>query len=423
VLAGTNILLLLIAYPVYLKYLGAEQYGLWAAVSVVVFFSQLGELGINSALIKYVAAEFGKANYEGITQYTTTSFYILIIPSLLILLIICLFTTQIIAFLGLKPSYAREAERLIPLLGLLSGFILFVDLIKGILMGLGRVDISNYVFLLGRIIQVVGSIILIIGGFGIWGLYFGAVSSYVIICIVYLYILCIQYKVKIFKIDSFARSCLNDLLTFGGTMFSARMVSMLMEPFNKVIISKYIGLPEVTYYELALRGAANLRSLYEMGLNAIMPKVSELQQKLQDIKNAITNIHKQSIKFVLLFALPAFCGLFVLAKLVLFVWLGDSYNPQISMALRWFLFGYIINLFSVPSYYIFMGLNKVSVCFYAASLRSFAHSGIILCFMASGFPLSFDLIIVVNTFAMMGAALLVIITYYFKIEQYVIQYP
>ncbi len=422
VLAGTNIILLLIAYPVYLKYLGAEKYGLWATLSVVVFFSQLGELGINNALIKYVAGEFGKRNYKEITKYTTTAFCILIIPSFLILLIVFLFTTQIIIFLGLKPSYASEAERLIPLIGLLSVFILFVELIKGILMGVGRVDISNYVFLLGRIIQVVGSVILIIGGLGIWGLYFGTVSAYVITFIIYLYILCIRYKIKIFRIDSFAKSCFNNLLIFGGTMFSARLVSMLMEPFNKVIISKYIGLPEVTYYELALRGAVSLRSLYEMGLKAIMPKVSQLQQELHDIKDTVKKIHKQSIQFILFFALPAFCGLFVLAKFVLFVWLGNSYNPQISMALRWFLFGYIINLFSVPSYYIFMGLNKVSLCFYAALLRSFAHSGVILFFIAAGFPVSFDLIIVINTFAMMGAALLLIITYYLNIEQYVIQY-
>ena len=87
VLAGSNILLLLIAYPVYIKYLGAEQYGLWATLSVVVYFSQLGDLGINNALIKYIGGEFGKGNYKGITEYATTAFCILIIPSFLILLI------------------------------------------------------------------------------------------------------------------------------------------------------------------------------------------------------------------------------------------------------------------------------------------------------------------------------------------------
>ena len=417
VLAGASILLLLAAYPVYLKYLGAEQYGLWATLSVVVFFSQLGELGINNALIKYVAGEFGKKNFKGITEYTTTSLYILIIPFSLIILVLFLFTTQITGFLDLKSSYISEAERLIPLMGLLSVFIMFVELAKGVLMGVGRVDIANYTFLLGRIIQVAASVILIIGGFGIWGLFWGTVFSYIVTFIVYLYILCVRYKIKIFRIDGFAKSCLHNLLSFGGTMFSTKVTKILVQPFNKVIIAKYVGLPSVTYYELALKGALSLRGLYEMGLKAIMPKVSELQQKAMEINHAIKSIHRQSIKFIFFFGLPAFCILFALAKFVLSIWLGESYNPQISMALRWFLFGYIINLFAVPSYFIFMGLNKVHLCFYAALLSSFGHSGVILFFIFAGFSVSLNLIVAVNAFAIIGEALFMIM-YYLKIDKY-----
>ena len=420
-LAASTILLTLIAYPFYLKYLGAEQYGLWTTLSVIISFSQLGNLGINTALIKYIAEEVGKENYKEITKYTTTSFYILAIPSSLVLLIVFLFSKQIVAFLELKPLYISKAEHLIPLIGLLSIFILFVDLIKGILMGIGRIDISNYIFLIGKIIQIALSIILVIDGWEIWGLYFGAVSAYGFIFIIYLYILCINYKMRIFRINSFTKKCFNNLIIFGGTIFSARLVSMLVEPFNKVIISKYIGLSEVTYYELALRGAISLRSLYEMGLKAIMPKISELQYKAQDIKNSISNIHKQSIKFILFFALPVFCGLFFSAKSALSIWLGNDYNPQILMGLKWFLCGYIINLFSVPSYYIFMGLNNVKLCFYAASLKSFIHSGIILFFIAMGFSITFNLIIIVNTFTIVLSALFIVIMYYIKMRQYIVQ--
>ena len=91
------------------------------------------------------------------------------------------------------------------------------------------------------------------------------------------------------------------------------------------------------------------------------------------------------------------------------------------MGLKWFLCGYIINLFSVPSYYIFMGLNNVNLCFYAASLRSFIHSGIILFFIAMGFSINLNLVIIVNTFAMIGSALFIIIMYYIKMPQYIIQ--
>ena len=52
-----NILILLVSYPIYLKYLGIEFYGLWAILSVVVSFSEFARLEIDIAVIKYVAEE------------------------------------------------------------------------------------------------------------------------------------------------------------------------------------------------------------------------------------------------------------------------------------------------------------------------------------------------------------------------------
>ena len=190
-------------------------------------------------------------------------------------------------------------------------------------------------------------------------------------------------------------------------MFSARMVSMLMEPFNKVIISRYIGLSEVAYYELALRGAGQLRSLYEMGLKSIMPKISELQQKTQDIRKYIINIHKKSINFILIFALPAFLGLFIFSKLVLSLWLGDSYDPQISMALRWFLFGYMINLLSVPNYYIFMGIGHVKYCFLAHLIISVCNIVIISFFIILN-TMSLSLFVSIHSFSIIISAIVMI---------------
>ena len=46
---------MLIAYPVYLGFLGYEKYGLWLTLATVLSFSQLGKLGINHAVIKVVA--------------------------------------------------------------------------------------------------------------------------------------------------------------------------------------------------------------------------------------------------------------------------------------------------------------------------------------------------------------------------------
>ncbi len=58
IFSAINLLVALIAYPIYLKYLGPEKYGLWATVSVVLAFSQIGQLGIDTAVVKYVAGEY-----------------------------------------------------------------------------------------------------------------------------------------------------------------------------------------------------------------------------------------------------------------------------------------------------------------------------------------------------------------------------
>jgi K+ transporter len=40
-----NIIVMAIAYPIYLHFLGYEQYGVWLVLSVVLTFAQLGNLG------------------------------------------------------------------------------------------------------------------------------------------------------------------------------------------------------------------------------------------------------------------------------------------------------------------------------------------------------------------------------------------
>jgi O-antigen/teichoic acid export membrane protein len=52
-----NVVVLAIAYPVYLHFLGHEMYGVWLILATVLTFAQLGNLGISPAVMKLVAEE------------------------------------------------------------------------------------------------------------------------------------------------------------------------------------------------------------------------------------------------------------------------------------------------------------------------------------------------------------------------------
>ncbi|MEE8577105.1 MAG: MATE family efflux transporter, partial [candidate division Zixibacteria bacterium] len=173
VLSGFDSLAGLIALPLYMKYLGAEKYGLWATVSVVLTFCRLGQFGIDTAITKYVAAEYGQKNLRAITEYISTSFYILMIPSLMILGILGLFNSHIARFLLADDVPIGNVGSLILFVGLLSVLSLFVNVMRGVVAGIGRMDIANYVSAIGRLSQVALAVILLLWGYGIWSLYFG----------------------------------------------------------------------------------------------------------------------------------------------------------------------------------------------------------------------------------------------------------
>ena len=336
-----------VAYPFYLKYLGAEQYGLWATVSVVLIFCRLGQFGIDTAITKYVAAEYGQKNLSAITEYVSTSFYILIIPSLIIIGILVFFNSQIAGFLDTDGIPIDNLGRLIFSVGLLSVLSLFVNVIRGVVAGIGRMDIANYVSAVGRISQVGFALILLLLGCGIWSLYFGFLLSFVLRLTVWVFMLKYTYRLYIFKLPAFRRKKLTELLRYGGGLTTASVGNMLVMPFNKLIIARYVGLSEVAYYQIANRVITSLRGMFVQGLQALLPRISEINGKavetLESTKR-IAAIHRKGMLFVLLCACPLFALIFIFAHPLLRLWLGDGFNTQIAIAARILIIGWTANI-------------------------------------------------------------------------------
>ncbi len=366
--SGINILVTIVSYPIYLNYLGTKQYGLWAIVSVVLAYSQIGQMGIATALTKNIAYEYGKRNFKAITEYITTSFYILLIPSLIIMCILAVFKNHFVVFIGCS-EFLDDAVKLMFWMGPLTSFSLMHDALRGIVAGIGRMDIACYVLTITRIIQVLTTVCLLKLGYGVWSLYFGSVIFLVISFIGFL-ILLKFFNIKTFSPFAFKKNKTRKLLSLGGTLLVGTLAHMFILPFNKLIISKYVGLSEVTYYQIANNVVSSVRNLFAKGLQALLPEISNIHGKANGLKTLIISTHTKGLKFVLLCAFPIFLLIFIFADQLLKGWLARNFDIQILFSLRILLVGWYINLLSVPDYFLFIGVDKAwnSVC--ATCLRS-----------------------------------------------------
>jgi len=413
--AGIGILVSIVAYPVYLYFLGAELYGLWALLNVVIFFSSIGNIGIDEAIIKYVAEEYEKRNVVAVTTYISTGLNLLFINGAIIIVILSWLENHLPRLLNLDATHAVLFFELFPYIVLLSIFVLIVKYINAILKGLGRFDQASYILLIGRISGVACAIIFLTLGYNIWALYWGQVISFALVLTVSTFFI-IRKIGLYYNPVKYKGRFLTNLLTFGGTMTVSKVLAILLEPFIKITITRYIGLAEVAYFEIADKIVRQIRSLFEHGISAVMPEVSRLLAAAGDATARVFSVMKRLNRMNTFVGGFLFLILFIAAGPVLKLWLGAQYHQAIIVAFRIILAGYLINLLSVPSYYFFMGGGRVVFCFLNHFIQALINVGLIVTLILLD-AVTFGGVMIVYSSAVAFSAIVLMLMYYRTVKQ------
>ena len=175
-----NAVALMAAFPIYLHFLGYERYGVWLVLATVLSFARLGNLGIDQAVMKLVAEEYGRDDIEGIQRYVTTALALLCLSGSIVLIVVLVFKTHIIAAFNLSDENAKMVSWLLPYIGCLSIYVFLIQALNATLSGLGRMDLANYIKSVGRIVAVTVAAILLYTGRGMESLHGGKTAHYML---------------------------------------------------------------------------------------------------------------------------------------------------------------------------------------------------------------------------------------------------
>jgi O-antigen/teichoic acid export membrane protein len=355
-----NIAVLAIAYPMYLHFLGYEQYGVWLVLSTVLTFAQLGDLGIGPAVMKLVAEEYGRHDLEAAQQYMASAIAVLAVSGAVVLAVILLFRAPIIALFKLSPENARTVSWLLPYMACLSIYVFIVQAVNAALSGFGRMDLANYAQAAGRAVAVLIASSLLFLGAGIKALLIGSAASYIFIHIVSLALIHHIAPIQILRTGNLRLARMKQLLSFGSAVLGGSLLSMLFGPFNKIVLSRYVGVASIPLYEIAFTGSMYVRNLIEAGLRPLMPEISRLNGSTgQHAAEKITRLYRRSTGLILLAGTPVYLILFIFVPPLLQLWLRDRFAEALPWAFRIMLLGTFINLLGVPAYWTLMGKGHV----------------------------------------------------------------
>jgi len=374
-----NAVAMMVAFPIYLHFLGYEKYGVWLVLATVLSFARLGNLGIDQAVMKLVAEEHGRDDIEGIQKYVTTALALLCLSGSLVLIAVLVFKTQIVSVFKLNNENAQTALWLLPYIGILSIYVFIVQALNATLSGLGRMDLANYIQSIGRVVAVTVATILLYSGRSIESLLIGNTLSYVFIHVMSLICIWRIACIRLLRLRNLDVQRCKRILRFGGAVFGGSIISMLLSPFNKLMLSRYAGVSTIPVYEITFRGSMQVRGLVEAGLRALMPEISRLSGNMtRYAKDRISQISRHAMKLIFFFGIPIYGALIILAPLLLRVWLGEKFVETLPAAFRIMLIGTFLSLLCVPAYYTLMGLGRVHHCFLSQVIQGIVNAVVVV---------------------------------------------
>jgi len=383
VAAGISMILIVVSYPIYLQYLGVEIYGLWAAFSIFLVFGELGQFGINQSIIRFIAEAVElNDNGKSVSEYFTGAFIILIIVTIFLSLFYILVKDNAVALFNIPLKYTDLTTDLLFWIFILIPTSFFLQFFQGVLMGFGKVELSNYIFIFGDILKVGISIFLLTQGFHLSAIYFGWLSSNILLIIIY-FILCKHNLSQLFLFNKMVYKRMKEIFHFGKYLAGNSIVSMGYIPFITLVITRYIGLSEVTYFNISWKIYSRIKAFFMKGLNGILPHAAKLNilLKTEDdktLRSNLINLYKKTLKFVYFFGFLPVIIMIVFCDYIMILWLKESFHPMISFSIRVLFFALLFELCSLPIWNIFIAINKPKYNLYSSVIRILSSIPVII---------------------------------------------
>jgi O-antigen/teichoic acid export membrane protein len=378
-----------VAYTVYLHFLGYEQFGLWLSVAIVLSFAQFGNLGLAPAVTIKVAEDYAREDFEGVRGTVSTALLTLTAIGLAVLAAVLLFGGYIIGAMRLSAPLALQARNLLPFVAFLSLYVVQIETLSSVVVGLGRLDLSVGAQLVSRLMSLVISAVLLACGFGVVSLPIGTLVSYCFLHITSLYLTRRITGQSCFSLSSFDFGRLRRLAAFGGGVLTCSFINLLLGPLNKFALTRYAGPSTVPVYELAWMLGMQLRSVLETGLRGLIPEVSRLAAlRTSDWATRVRRVNARAMKLILVAGLPVFAIALLFAPPIVRLWLGARFRPEIIPAIRLLLAGSFVSLLGVPGYYTLMGIKRLSHVIAGHSVLALTNATLLGVFALLGGTLS-----------------------------------
>lgn len=345
----------LVLQPYVIFTLGNELFGIWDLASSFVAMFSLLDIGLNSAVSRYVATTIGTKDYAGLNRYLNTGYYLFSGVSC-----VALFITGAAAlylFQNQNIPHANAAAVVIIIMGAQFAITLPLQAISGLLIGSLRYDIATSIDIIFKIVSSTAVFLTLYFGGGIIALAITSFCCAMLSRAVTNWFAYREVPQARIAFQYFDTHTIKELLSYSVFTFIAQISETFRFTIPKFIIGGFIGLAAVTHYYIA----ATLCSYFVMVISSVLSVLMPVFAR-QHANNDLLAIRKTlrfSIKVSTTIAIFVGFGMIAWGHPFIERWMGEEYR----IAYPWLIIlvaGYLTALCQSPVVGMLYGLAKHS---------------------------------------------------------------
>jgi len=338
-----SFVLALLLTPFILAHLGVHEFGTWVVLSIFLSSSasfNLLDFGLGSSFVKHIAEFHTHGDFARINRvlFSGLAFY-----SLIGLTVVAAGLLLKYPLLGLfHITGASTAYSLVLLAWAVSNVaVMFLSVFRG----MQRMDTSNSLEIKISIASAVGTVLFLETGLGILGL---AANAFLNACFATV-LTWWTLKRRIPQISigwHFDGKLLRSMFTYGMKMQVSQAGGFIFFRLDKLIVSRFIGIAPVSFYEVSSRLTSFMRALPLVMISALIPATSELGARNDRAK--ILQTYLLASKYVAMVTVALVAFLVVEARSVITLWLGTGFESSVILV-QILAIGYGANVLGGPA--------------------------------------------------------------------------
>ena len=280
----------LVLVPMYIFYLGDEQYGLWLIVLTLVSYLGFSHLGIGQSISNFVARANATKDYSLIETGVSTAFWLYFA---IVLPLVC--AVAISVNLGIFKNFIQISENLAPIFEsvILISSVLFLfklplTVFGASLRALNLIYLEQSLSLFFSVVQFLGVLFVLKFGHGIVGLSMVYGGTGILLGFTTFFYL----KNKIPRLSiaphKYSQTLALNLLKPGGYFFLLQISGALIAGLDNIVIGSYLGAKDVVPFAVAMKLCFLAMSMISVITSNLLPSITrafarENYQELQRI--------------------------------------------------------------------------------------------------------------------------------------------